>query len=293
MNRALLAITQAYEKYKWDISHKDKLSCALSFILHISMIVCGAMFVFVIGYILLNGIQHIHINLFEWEYTTQNVSMLPAIINTITIVFISLLLAIPIAIFGAIFLEEYTHSQSRLVRLVVLAIETLAGIPSIVYGLFGYLAFVVYCGFGLSLLSGALTLAIMVLPLILRNTQEAIRAVPHTYKEASLGLGASLLRTIFVVILPCAMSGIVAGIVLSVGRIVGESAALLYTAGSVAQIAGLYDSSRTLSVHMYALLSEGQYMEQAYASAVILLLIVIGINTLSHILAAYLNPYKH
>lgn len=273
-----------------EIKQKDMLSLFFYIIVRLAILTSVATFAFIIGYILYNGVEYLTPSLFEWTYTSENVSMMPAIINTITMVLLSLLIATPIAIFGAVFLEEYANSKSRSVQLIVVAAETLTGIPSIVYGLFGYLAFVIYFGLGLSFVAGALTLAIMVLPLILRNTQEAIKAVPIMYKEASFGLGAGRLRTIFVIILPCAISGILAGVILSVGRIVGESAALLYTAGTVAQVADIGDSGRTLSVHMYALLSEGQYMEQAYATAVVLLIIVIGINFVSNVLARYFNP---
>lgn len=273
-----------------EIKQKDMFSLFFYIIVRLAILTSVATFAFIIGYILYNGVEYLTPSLFEWTYTSENVSMMPAIINTITMVLLSLLIATPIAIFGAVFLEEYANSKSRSVQLIVVAAETLTGIPSIVYGLFGYLAFVIYFGLGLSFVAGALTLAIMVLPLILRNTQEAIKAVPIMYKEASFGLGAGRLRTIFVIILPCAISGILAGVILSVGRIVGESAALLYTAGTVAQVADFGDSGRTLSVHMYALLSEGQYMEQAYATAVVLLIIVIGINFVSNVLARYFNP---
>lgn len=286
-------LIEKFESLKCALAHKDKLSLCIFVLIHCCALFCAGIIIFIVAYILINGVSYLTPSLFAWEYNTQNVSMLPALLNTLSMICLALLLATPIAIFGAIFLEFYAHSRSVFVRLIIVASETLTGIPSIVYGLFGYLAFVIYCGLGLSLLSGAFTLAIMVLPIILRNTQEALKSVPQTYKEASLGLGATLARTIFIVILPCAMSGIVAGIILSIGRIVGESAALLYTAGSVAQIAGLSDSARTLSVHMYALLSEGQYMEQSYATAVVLLFLVIFINALSHIFAYFLNPYKH
>lgn len=278
--------------YISQILAKDALSLMLYLITRLALLTSVLTFMFIIGYILLNGIKYLNPSLFEWEYNSINVSMLPAIINTLSMVALSLLIATPIAIFGAIFLQEYANANSRIIKLIVIAAETLTGIPSIVYGLFGYLAFVIYFGLGLSLISGALTLSIMVLPLILRNTQESLKAVPLMYKEASFALGARRLRTIFVVILPCAISGILAGIILSVGRIVGESAALLYSAGSVAQVASISDSARTLSVHMYALLSEGQYMEQAYATAVVLLIVVICINLISNIVARIFNPYK-
>lgn len=236
-----------------------------------------------VGYILFKGIPHLSLTLFEWEYSTLNASMTPAIINTIFMILLSLAFALPFGIFGAIFLQEYAKPNSTVVGVINLASQVLVGIPSIVYGLFGFLAFVIYCKMGVSMLSGALTLAIMILPLILTATQESLKSVPLAYKEGSFALGAGKLRTIFVVVLPCALSGILSGVILSVGRIIGESAALLYTSGSVAKVAGVEDSGRTLSVHLYALLSEGQYIEQAYATAVILLFIVVGINLISNL----------
>ncbi|KAA6225103.1 MULTISPECIES: phosphate ABC transporter permease PstA [unclassified Campylobacter] len=271
---------------------KDFLSLFLNFIVRLSMCVSIGVFLLIVFYILINGLQHLNLRLFELHYNSENVSMFSAIINTFTLIILCLLICTTVAIFGAIFLEEYANSNSFFVRLIVVATETLAGIPSIVYGLFGYLAFVLYLNLGLSLISGALTLSIMILPLILRNTQEAIKAVDESYKEASFGLGASKLRTIFCVVLPCSLSGILAGIILSIGRIIGESAALLYTFGTVAQTAFLTDSGRTLSVHMYALLSEGQFINQAYATAVILLIMVICINFCSNYVINHFNPFK-
>ncbi len=166
-----------------------------------------------------------------------------------------------------------------------MASDTLVGIPSIVYGLFGYLAFVIYFGFKISFLAGALTLAMMILPLILRSCEEALKSVPMSFREASFALGAGNLRTIFVIIVPAAIPGILAGVILSIGRIVGESAALLYTSGSVAKVAGMLDSGRTLSVHMYAISSEGQHINQAYSTAMILILIVLVMNILSNFIA--------
>ena len=146
--------------------------------------------------------------------------------------------------------------------------------------------FAVACGLSYSLLGGALTLAIMILPLIMRTTEEALKAVPDAYREGSFGLGAGHLRTIFKVVLPSAVPGILAGVILAIGRIVGETAALLYSAGTIAQVAvNPLDSGRTLAVHMYALLSEGLYTDQAYATAVVLLVMVIGINALSGVIA--------
>ena len=167
-----------------------------------------------------------------------------------------------------------------------LTTETLSGIPSIVYGLFGMLFFVNTLDWGFSILAGAFTLSIMILPLIMRTTEEALKSVPDSYREGSFGLGAGKLRTVFRIVLPSAVPGILAGVILAIGRIVGETAALIYTAGSVAQIPkSVMGSGRTLAVHMYHLSSEGLYMDQAYATAVILLILVVGINTISSVIA--------
>jgi len=236
----------------------------------------------VAGYILIKGIPNLKPSMFAWEYTTDNVSMMPAIINTLTMTAVSLLVAVPFGIGSAVYLVEYARRGNKLVRVIRLTTETLSGIPSIVYGLFGYLMFVIALDWSYSMLAGTLTLAIMILPVIMRTTEEALKAVPDMYREGSYGLGAGRLRTVFRIVLPPAMPGILSGIILGIGRIVGETAALIYTAGTITGVAtGLFSSGRTLSVHMYALLSEGLYTEQAYATAVILLLVVILINALS------------
>ena len=248
-----------------------------------------------IAYILIMGIPNLSPELFEWEYTTENVSMMPAIINTIIMTVLALLLAVPVGIFSAIYLVEYARRGNKLVSVVRTTAETLSGIPSIVYGLSGYLMFGVAFGWGYSMLSGAFTLAIMILPSIMRTTEEALKAVPDSYREGSFGLGAGRLRTVFVVILPSAMPGILAGVIPGIGRITGETAALIYTAGTVAgipttqignfPILDVLASARTLAIHMYALLNEGLYMEQAYATAVVLLVMVLLINGLSSLIA--------
>ena len=246
----------------------------------------AAVLVLLVGYILVRGIPNLRPSLFAWKYTTENVSLLPALINTVLMTALSLLIAVPLGIGSAIYLAEYARRGSRLVRLIRITAETLSGIPSIIYGLFGQLFFVAALGLGLSLLSGAMTLSIMILPLVMRTTEEALLAVPDSYREGSFGLGAGRLRTVFRVVLPSAVPGILAGVILGIGRIVGETAALLYTAGSVAEVPkSLFHSARTLSVHMYALSDEGLYLEQSYATAVVLLVIVIGINALSAALA--------
>lgn len=249
-----------------------------------------AVLLFLILYILVRGIPYIKPSLFALHYTSDNASLFPALINTVIITILSLVLAVPIGIFSAIFLAEYARKGNFFTRLIRLMAETLSGIPSIVYGLFGMLFFVGTCGWGFSLLAGAFTLAIMILPLIMRTTEEALLAVPDTYREGSFGLGAGKLRTIFAIVLPSAMPGILAGVILAVGRIVGETAALIYTAGTVAQVpSGIFGSGRTLAVHMYNLASEGLYMNQAYATAVILLLVVVLINTLASTVAKKLT----
>ena len=235
------------------------------------------------------GIPNIRLDLFEWEYNSVNLSLMPALINTILITIISLLIATPIVIFSSIYLIEYAKRGNKLVALIKLTAETLSGIPSIVYGLFGLLFFVTTLGWGMSLLAGAFTLSIMILPLIMRTSEEALKSVPDSYREGSYGLGAGKLRTIFSIVLPSAIPGILSGVILGIGRIVGETAALIYTAGTVAEVAWgrdfLFDSTRTLSVHMYALASEGLYLNQSYATAVVLLIIVIVINWFSRFIA--------
>ena len=267
----------------------DYLSICLSWLLKISMFSTLFVFFVLIGFIFYKGVMYLSWDLFAWEYTSENVSMMPAIINTINMVLFSLLIALPLGIFGAIFLSEYGNKKSRLLNLIRVASDTLVGIPSIVYGLFGYLAFVIYFGFRTSFIAGVLTLSIMILPLILRSSEEALRSVPMSFREASFALGAGKLRTIFAIIVPAAIPGILAGVILSIGRIVGESAALLYTSGSVAKVAGVMDSGRTLSVHMYAISSEGQHINQAYSTAMILILIVLVINIASNLIAKKLT----
>ncbi|MBQ8310914.1 MAG: phosphate ABC transporter permease PstA [Clostridia bacterium] len=261
---------------------KHPVSLIMFLLTVLAALVTVLVFVALIGYILIKGIPHLSPRLFEWEYNTENVSMMPAIINTLTVTGLSLLIAVPFGVFSAIYLVDYAKRGNQLVSLIRLTTETLAGIPSIVYGLFGYLMFNVTLRMGYSLLSGALTLAIMVLPTIMRTTEEALLAVPDSYREGSFGLGAGRLRTVFRIVLPSAMPGIMSGIILAIGRIVGETAALIYTAGTVTGVAtDLFTSGCTLSVHLYVLLSEGFYTNEAYATAVILLILVVMINALS------------
>lgn len=249
-----------------------------------------AMVLFIIGYVLVKGIPHLQPSLFEREYNSTNVSLFPAMITTVQMILLALLCSAPLGIATAIYLVEYAKRGSKLVEVIRITAETLSGIPSIVYGLFGMLFFVTSLKFGFSIFAGALTLAIMILPLMIRSTEEALIAVSDTYREASFGLGAGKLRTVFRVVLPSAVPGILAGIILSIGRIVGESAALIYTAGTVAKIpSSVFDSGRTLAIHMYALSSEGFHTNEAYATAVVLLVVVLFINFVSSRIAQRLK----
>lgn len=266
----------------WKRHRRVPLSLILRFLVGASAALTVSVLIVLIGYIMIKGVPNLSAGLFAVEYTTQNVSLLPALVNTVLITFLSLLIAAPIGVFSAIYLVEYAKKGNRLVAVVRLTAETLSGIPSIVYGLFGLLFFVTKLGWGYSVLAGSFTLAIMVLPIVFQTAEESLKAVPDTYREASFGLGAGKLRTVFRIVLPSAAPGILSGIILSVGRIVGESAALIYTAGTVAEMSnGFFSSGRTLAVHMYALTSEGLYVKQAYGTAVVLLVMVMGMNALS------------
>ncbi|MDR2177135.1 MAG: phosphate ABC transporter permease PstA [Treponema sp.] len=258
------------------------LSRILKFLVIVSALVTGLIIVFLIGYILVKGIPHLSWDLFSPDYSSENVSLFPALINTIIITVTALLAAVPVGICSAIWLSEYSRRGSKLIVLVRLAAETLAGVPSIIYGLFGMLLFVIFLGWGYSLLAGAFTLAIMVLPVIMRTTENALLSVPDSLREGSFALGAGKPRTIFSIVVPAAMPGILSGIILSIGRIVGETAALIFTAGTVAKIPDSpFASARTLAVHMYSLSSEGLYIKQSYATAVVLLVLVAAVNALA------------
>lgn len=265
-------------------------SLIMMILVKLSALITFTVLIFLIVYILVHGVPYLKPSLFSLHYNSENASLMPALINTVIMTLLSLLLAVPIGIFSAIFLAEYAGKGNKFVDIIRLTTETLSGIPSIVYGLFGMLFFVSTCHWGFSLLAGAFTLAIMILPLIMRTTEEALLSVPDSYREGSFGLGAGKLRTVFYIVLPSAVPGILAGVILAIGRIVGETAALIYTAGSVAQVpSSVLGSGRTLAVHMYLLASEGLYMDQAYATAVILLVLVVVINTLSGMVAKKLT----
>ena len=265
-------------------------SAILRLLVWLSAIITVAVMAFLVGFILIKGVGNLTPDLFALEYNSDNASLMPALINTLIITLLSLIIAVPFGIFAAIYLVEYAKKGSKLVKIIRITTETLQGLPSIIFGLFGLLFFSTALHWGYSLLSGSMTLVIMILPLIIRTTEEALLGVPDAYREASLGLGAGKLRTVFKVVLPSAIPGILSGVVLATGRIVGETAALIYTAGSVAKVpSSLMGSGRTLAVHMYVLSSEGLYMDQAYATAVILLVFVLILNWISGVCAKRLN----
>ena len=276
------------------ISYKRKpLSLVMLLLVALAAVLSAAALVFIIVYVLVRGIPNLTPELFALTYNSDNVSCMPSIINTIVLTLLTLLIAVPFGIGAAIYLAEYAKKGNKLVKVIRTMAETLAGIPSIVYGLFGMLFFVYALNWGYSLLAGAFTLAIMVLPTIMRTTEEALLTVPDSYREGSYGLGAGKLRTIVRIILPSAMPGILAGVILSVGRIVGETAALIYTYGSATGYAtGLLNSGRSLAVHMYVLTNEGLHTDQAWGTAVVLLVLVFGINTLSAFIAKKLGNKK-
>ena len=271
------------EGRKW---RRHPLSALVRLLCRLSMAVTAFALLYLVGDILIKGVPNLKPELFSLHFTTENQSMLPAIISTLIIALVTLCLALPRGVGGAIYLAEYARRDSLAVRLVRLTAETLSGIPSIIYGMFGSMCFVTALHLGLSLLSGSLTLTLMVLPLILRTTEEALLSVPDSYREGSFGLGAGKLRTVVRIVLPPAMPGILSGVVLAIGRIMGETAALLFTSGTVANLPkGLLSSGRTLSLHMYVLSGEGLHIGEAYATAVVLLLLVMGMNGLSTLIS--------
>ncbi len=269
----------------------------LRWLVYVGALLTTLVLLFLVGYILANGVPYLTPSLFAWEYTSDNVSLMPALVNTLLMAALALLMAVPVGVGSAIYLVEYAPRGNRFVQMVRITAETLQGIPSIIYGLFGMLFFVTTLKWNLSLMAGACTLAIMVLPVVMRTTEEALLAVPDAYREGGFGLGAGRLRTVFRCVMPSAVPGILGGVILALGRCVGEVAALMFTAGSIAQVpdfigglaegglAGLgahfFDSARTLAVHMYVLASEGLHMNETYATAVVLLVMVVLLNLLA------------
>ena len=240
--------------------------------------------VFVVGFILARGLPHL-----TWGFLTESPrsmgregGVLPMIVGTLWVTGLAVLIAAPIGVGTAVYLTEYTR-EGRLTAVIRFGADCLAGIPSIIFGLFGFVFFVITLGLGLSVLSGALTLALMVLPTIIRTSEEAIRAVPRAYRDAGYGLGASRWQMVTKVVLRSAMPGIGTGIVLAIGRSISETAAVMLTAGSALKLpASVFDSSRTLSLHFYILSREGLSMTKAYATASILVLAILAVNLLAY-----------
>lgn len=264
------------------------------FIWGASALTVGFLF-WIMWYILSNGLQHVDWNFVTDDYTRtgDEHGIFPMIISTIYMVIASISVAAPLGIMTAIYLTEYAKVGSKLVKIIRFCTESLAGIPSIIFGLFGMTFFVAILGLGFSILSGALTLSILILPVIIRTTEEALMAVPQTYREGSYGLGAPKIYTIWRLILPSAMPGILTSVILSIGRVIGESAPVFLTAGMVARIPDtLLDSGRTLTVHLYKLTTELFSIEewnQAYGTATVLIVVVLLINTLTKLIASRFN----
>ncbi len=238
--------------------------------------ITGAILIWIVAYVVLNGITELNMEFLFGNGEEEG--LVPMMISTIYIIVLALIIAAPLGIMSAIYLVEYAH-QGRLVRVIRFSIECLASIPSIIYGLFGLIFFVMINKIGFSLLSGALTVSIMILPTIIRTVEEALKTVPNSFREGSLGLGATKIRTIMKVVIPSSISGIVTSLILSIGRIIGETAAILLTAGMVARVpTSMMDSGRTLSVHLYYLAKEGISFEKAFATATVLLTVVLILN---------------
>lgn len=238
----------------------------------------------IVGVIFVKGIPYINLEfLFYYpEDMGRHGGIFPSIVGTIFLVVLSLIFATPLGLGTAIFLTEYTK-ESKFTRAIRFGVESLAGIPSIIYGLFGFIFFVIKLGMGWSLLSGALTLTIMILPTIIRTAEEAIKAVPKSLRMVSHSLGATRWETTTKVVLPSAAPGILTGIMLSVGRAIGETAAVIFTMGSSLRLpTSLFDSGRTMAVHFYILAREGISMEKAYATALVLVLSILSINILAY-----------
>lgn len=261
----------------------------------LSALVTASILLLILGYILINGLPNI-----SWDFITDiyrpsddQFGILPMIINTLYMVVLTLLIAVPVGVSTAICLTEYAK-QGRFVAIVRFTSEILSGIPSIIYGLFGFMFFVLICNLQYSIIAGALTLSIMVLPTILRTTEEALKSVPYTYREGALALGATRFRIIFTILLPNAMPGIVTSVVLAMGRIVGESAALIFTAGIVYKmpkdvLSHIFSSGRTLTLHLYQLAALGEPLKQSFATAAVLLIIVLILNFLARRVASALK----
>lgn len=262
---------------------KMKVNILKSTILKYISIICSLIAIsallFITIFILIKGLPNINFNLLFGKSGNSQMTLLPAIVSTSMMLFLSLVIAIPIGVFAAIYMVEYAKSKSKLIPIIRVFTESLSGIPSIIFGLFGMILFSNILGLGRSLLAGSLTLVLIILPSIVRQSEETLLAIPTSLREGSLALGASKVRTIFKIVLPCGFSGIMTSVILSIGRIVGESAALIYTAGAVRYMPkGYLSAGSSFSVMMWIFASEGLYINQAFATAAVLLIIVLVLN---------------
>ncbi|EGT3616284.1 phosphate ABC transporter permease PstA [Clostridium sp. LIBA-8841] len=249
--------------------------------------------VIILGFIFVKGIGKINLSFLTSNYSASGGGILPMIVTTLWTVVLSLAVATPIGVLAAVYLQEYAK-QGKMVKFIRFATESLAGIPSIVYGLFGGIFFVVALKMGYSILAGSLTVSIIILPVIIRTTEEALKTVPESYREASLGLGATKFQTLYKVILPSAMPGILSGVILSIGRIIGESAAILLTAGTVAQMPkGIFSSARTLTVQAYLVTKEKGDIETAAAVGIVLIVIILALNISAKLIAKKFNKANY
>ena len=255
----------------------------------------GTVLLLVIGFIFIKGfptlISSPHLLFGKYEFDSEKITILPSIITTLMTVGLSLLIAVPIGLCTAIFLNEYAKKNNLFITIIRGAIDLLNGVPSIVYGLFGMITFVALIGGTSSILAGTLTISIMLLPTIVRSTEESLKSVQDSLREGSLALGAGKMRTIFKIVLPSALPGVMSAIILSMGRVIAESAPFIYTMGSVisATPTGYLDSNATLAVALYRLSGEGWYVNEAYATAVVLIIFVLGLNLLAELIAEKLN----
>jgi len=285
-----MSVQQSFARMQHTRPSRHLGSRILKGLCYASMLLTVGTLLLIVGYILVQGVPHLKPSLFEIDYNSDNVSMFHAIINTVLMTALALIIAVPLGVFGGIYLAEYAKPGSRAVKAVRITAETLAGLPSIIYGLFGMLSFVTVLRWSYSLISGACTLAVMTLPVILRQTEESLLSVPLSYREGSFGLGAGRLRTTIKIVLPVATPGILAAVLLSIGRMVGETAALIYTAGTVPKIYdSLTSSGRTLSVHLFQLQQEAFHLNEAFAVAVVLLVLVLAMNAASTLVARKLT----
>lgn len=290
-NAILIKCEDFFTALKYKIKTATIGKCASIF----SGVFTAAVLLLVLGFILVKGLPNLIGNPYllfgKYEFNGEKITILPSIVTTIMAVALSLLIAIPVGGCTAIFMNEYAKKSSVIIKIIRGAIDLLSGVPSIVYGLFGMLTFVAMFGGSSSILAGSCTIALILLPTIVRSTEESLKSVSDSLREGSFALGAGKLRTIFKIVLPSAMPGIVSAIILSIGRVVSESAPFIYTMGSViSAIPKSYmDSNATLAVALYRLSGEGWYLNEAYATAVVLIVFVLALNLLAEFVAGRLN----